>query len=120
MLSRFAAKHAGSSGASRSFSKMLVATESFPIEGDLTPQQSMAPVISENRLANGMKLITKDYNAKMVSLKFSIMGGSGVETEAQKARPSWPPKSSPPYKLRSSSPSPSPSAQTSSQPLLFR
>lgn len=84
MLSRFASKQAGGAGSVRSFSKMLVATEAFPIEGAMTPQKSVAPVISETKLANGIKLITKDYNANMVSLKFSIMGGSGAETEVQK------------------------------------
>jgi hypothetical protein len=84
MLSRFASKQAGGAGSVRSFSKMLVATEAFPIEGAMTPQKSVAPVISETKLANGIKLITKDYNANMVSLKFSIMGGGGAETEAQK------------------------------------
>lgn len=70
--------------ASRNFSNLLLATEKFPYSLTLTPQASAPAVVTESRLANGMKLITRDCFSPVVSLKFAIYGGSGAETEDQK------------------------------------
>jgi len=72
---------------SRSFSKLnaLVTTEEFPYDyNSVVPKALVAPVVSESRLANGIKVITKDYLSPIVSLKFAVMGGSGAESESQK------------------------------------
>lgn len=70
--------------AARNFSKLMVATEAFPYDVTVSPAPSAPAVIAEATLENGIKLITREVNAPLVTLKFAIFGGSGAETESQK------------------------------------
>lgn len=67
----------------RSFST-LVATEEFPHSITLIPHKPASAIISETILDNGVKLITRDCHSPIVSLKFSILGGSRSELAHQK------------------------------------
>lgn len=68
----------------RGLKNAIVATEEFPFPA-VTPKATGPPVISENKLRNGINLVTRDSgNAGVTDLKFAVAGGSGAETDAQK------------------------------------
>lgn len=67
----------------RTFST-LVATEEFPFNATIIPHKPSPAVVSETRLDNGVKVITRDTHSPIVSLKFAIMGGSRSELPHQK------------------------------------
>lgn len=61
-----------------------VATEEFPFNVTLTPQKDKPAVVTSSKMENGFSVISKDCNSSVVSLKVAVMGGSAVESVAQK------------------------------------
>lgn len=63
----------------------LTATEEFPFSATITESKAAPAVITESSLANGIKLISKDYgSSKVVSLNIVVKGGSRLESLSEK------------------------------------
>lgn len=62
----------------------LVATEEFPFGATLVPHKPAPAVVSETTLDNGIKVITRDCHSPIVTMKFSLLGGSSSELPHQK------------------------------------
>lgn len=68
----------------RALSSLLVATEEFPMSFSASPKPAAAAVFSESTLSNGIKMSTKEFDAKVASFKISTEAGSAYESLSQK------------------------------------
>lgn len=63
----------------------LVATEEFPFTAKFSPIPSTPAVITESVSGNGIKVVSRDAGVSgNVSLKFSLIGGSRLESSSEK------------------------------------
>lgn len=63
---------------------VLAATEEFPHSAPATKKSTAAPVVTSTTLPNGARLVVRERESPIATVKFAVVGGSSVETAAQK------------------------------------
>jgi hypothetical protein len=59
---------------------MMVATEAMPVDATLSPKAAAPAQIKSSKLANGIRIVSRDGGAGSVSMSFAVMCGSSAES----------------------------------------
>jgi len=67
-----------------SSARLLRTTEEFPYNVSLTPAKSTPAVTKESKLANGVRIISRENGSPYANVRIAVLGGSGTESLAEK------------------------------------